>query len=42
MLWGIQNQLRIFFLRGRLGQLVPQHDVVHIAGQIKEKLIFFF
>jgi hypothetical protein len=27
MLWGIQNQLKIFFLRGHLGQLVPQHDV---------------
>jgi hypothetical protein len=26
MLWGIQNQLRVF-LRALLGQQVPQHDV---------------
>jgi hypothetical protein len=29
MLWGIQDQLRVF-LRGHLGQLVPQHDVYYV------------
>jgi hypothetical protein len=29
MLWGIQNQLRVF-LRALLGQQVPKHDVIDI------------